>query len=465
MTVRDLVVVGGGIAGLVVAHDAARAGLSVELLESDDRTGGMVRPALLGGVSVDVGAESFATRTAGVAELLADVAPELRATRPGTGGAHLAFLDTPGEGAVQIAPLPRRTVLGIPADPLADDVVRIIGPAAAEHAAAERSMPAPRGPEPSLAELVAERCGAVLARRLVDPLCRSVYSRPASAVRLSQLNPALWRAFTAGGSLLAAAASVADGQRAGSAVAGITGGVWQLPAAVHAAAVRHGAVLRTGVVVAALDAVDGLVHITTADGDKIAARRVVVATGTAAARALLAPADPAPVAAHARVRVIAALVHAPGLDGHPVGTGVIVAPDVPGAAKALTHVTAKWEWAAAAPRSGGASRHIVRLSARDADAAGLDTPAEIAGEIARLTGIPADTVDVLDVVDRIWTDAVAAPPVDAPQAAALARTGIHLAGAAAAGTGLASIVPHARALARELTSAPSSAASQGRVHV
>lgn len=464
MTVRDLVVIGGGIAGLVIAHDAARAGLEVELLEADDVTGGLLRGTALGGRTIDIGAESFATRTTGVAELLADVAPALRTVTPAAAGAHLAFAGA--AGTVQHAPLPRRTVLGIPADPLADDVVRIIGPDAASRAAAERTMPALAGPEPSLAELVAERCGAVLVRRLVDPLCRSVYSRPASAVRLSDLHPTLWRAFTATGSLLDAAAAVAAGPRAGSAVAGIDGGMWQLPAAVRAGAQQHGAVIRTGAAVTALAPGEAAAppRVSTADGATVSARRVVVATGSRAARALLAPGGPAPAADHARVRVIVALVRATALDGHPVGSGVIVAPEVLTAAKALTHVTAKWAWAADAAGADGDGRHVVRLSARDADAPGLDSHADVAREIAQLTGVAPDALELLDMADRVWADAVAAPPVDAAHDAALARTGIHLAGAAAAGTGLASVIPHARALARDLIAA-STSFSQGRVHV
>lgn len=496
MTARDLVVIGGGIAGLVIAHDAARAGLRVEVLEASDRVGGMLRSAQLRGpdgpVIVDVGAESFATRTSGVTDLIADAGLELQQVAPTPGGAHLVAL---GDGGVLRAPLPKRTVLGIPADPHAADVVRILGAAAADRVAAERDLPPRTGAEPSLADLVTERCGETLTRLLVDPLCRSVYSQPASASRLSRLHPALWQQFQERGSLLDAAAAVASAQRAGAAVAGIAGGVWRLAAAVAEAAQRHGAIIRTGVTVAEItsdavgrqdaggtafgsdpvsgsgsDSVAGAgLRVRTVDGEGIAARQVVVATGSAAAHSLLgAPGgtDGAAVTATAtatstttpaatpasRLRVIAALVHAPALDAHPVGSGVIVAPDVPSAAKALTHVTAKWPWFTA-QQTLPAGHHVVRLSARDADAPGLSTPADIAAEIALLTGIPLTAHDIVATVDQVWPDAVARPPVDDGRRADLARAGIHVAGAAVAGTGLASVVPHARALAAELVSA------------
>ena len=39
----DVAVVGGGVAGLAVAHDLARGGLRVELIERAAETGGLLR--------------------------------------------------------------------------------------------------------------------------------------------------------------------------------------------------------------------------------------------------------------------------------------------------------------------------------------------------------------------------------------------------------------------------------------
>lgn len=451
-TSADVVVVGAGVAGLVVAHDVARAGLSVALLEAGERVGGMLRRADLGGVAVDVGAESFATRTSGVADLIADAGLPLRTVAPERGGAHLAAV---GDDGILHAPLPRRTVLGIPADPLAEDVLRILGGAAARRVAAEPSLDrdaSAAAPEPSLADLVAERCGPELVRRLVDPLCRSVYSVAASDARLSRLHPALWREYVARGSLIEAAAVVAAPERAGSAVAGIDGGMWRLAEELDRAARAAGVRVRTGVRVDGLTAAGRAVDVA-AGSEVLRARRVVVATGAIAARALLAPpasagsaTPPASAGGAPPVRVVAALVAAPELDIRPVGSGVIVAADVDAQAKALTHVTAKWGWAAAAAPAG---HHIVRLSARAATSR-LDTPEDLAREITLLTGVAVAPSAIVARAEAVWTDAVAAAPVDPARRAALAADGIHLAGAPVAGTGLASVVPHARELARDL---------------
>jgi oxygen-dependent protoporphyrinogen oxidase len=449
--VYDVVVVGAGIAGLAVAHDVAAAGRSVVVLEAGDQAGGLLRRAELDGVSVDVGAESFALRTTGGADLIADAGLDLRIVAPAPGGAHLVVTD--GDGLLR-APLPERAVLGIPADPLADDVVRILGPSGAARAAAEVIPDDPDAAleaddEPSLAELVARRCGPVLVDRLVDPLCRSVYSVPASQVRMSRLHPALWREFRARGSLLAAADAVAGPARAGSAVAGIEGGMWRLADALARAAERKGAELRLGAAVRRLSVnADGtLVDVAEESGAaQVMGRRIVIATGSAAARMLLG----APAVASPAVRVVVALVDSPELDAHPVGYGVIVGADVATAAKALTHVTAKWPWTTTQAPSTLAGRHVVRLSARDAHAHGLDTPDDVAREVSVLTGAAVEASAVSAVTTVVWDDAVAARPVDADREDFLARRGILLAGAAVAGTGLASVVPHARALARDL---------------
>lgn len=453
----EVVVVGAGVAGLVIAHDLARAGVRVVVCEASARVGGLLTRATLAGVDLDVGAESFATRTDAVARLVADAGLDLELVEPRPGGAHLVVAAADG---IRRAPLPRRTVLGIPADPTAPDVVAVVGAAAAARAATEPSVPLTDGAEPTLFDLVAQRCGPAVAERLVDTLCRSVYSQPAAHLRLSQVHPAMWRAYRELGSLTAAAAALAPLARAGASVGGIAGGMWRLPDALARAAARHGARIRTATTVTRIDGgAAGDLVVRTATGS-ITTRRVVVATGPGAASDLIVGGVTAGAGALSRtgaagrVRVVAAAIDNAGLDPHPVGSGVIVDPAVPTAAKALTHVTAKWGWAEVAT---GPGRHLVRLSARDAADGVLSTPEEVAREVSLLTGVAVGPADVVDLVVQDWHDAVTGAPAatrpDATPASADTLAGIHRAGAAVAGTGLASVIPHARALAAEVATA------------
>src|SRR5690606_38419396 len=70
---RHVIVVGGGIGGLVAARECAKVGMQVTLLESADVLGGAIVRAELDGVSVDAGAESYATRGGHVRKLLAEL--------------------------------------------------------------------------------------------------------------------------------------------------------------------------------------------------------------------------------------------------------------------------------------------------------------------------------------------------------------------------------------------------------
>jgi len=56
-----VVVVGGGVAGLVVALDLAGAGHRAVLLEAAGSFGGVVSSHRVAGLTLDAGAESFAT--------------------------------------------------------------------------------------------------------------------------------------------------------------------------------------------------------------------------------------------------------------------------------------------------------------------------------------------------------------------------------------------------------------------
>src|SRR5690606_8716886 len=130
---------------------------------------------------------------------------------------------------------------------------------------------------------------------------------------------------------------------AGSAVLGIRGGMHRLIEALLAELVRFGVEVRTDARVVSADRAG----VTLADGERLDGPVVLAAPG-------IGDAEPAPVR---RVTLVTLVVDAPELDDAPRGTGVLVAEGADVAARALTHVTAKWEWVAAA--AGG--RHVLRL--------------------------------------------------------------------------------------------------------
>ncbi|MFV0372543.1 protoporphyrinogen/coproporphyrinogen oxidase, partial [Microbacterium sp.] len=166
----DFEVIGGGAAGLVTARALARAGATVVLHEATDRLGGTVSSHEVAGLVLDAGAESFAVRGDTVAALLGELGlgDDIVAPRPGP-----AWLQPAAGDAV---PLPATSLLGIPVDPRAHDVVAVIGADAATHAADLDAAPATDDLPETLGELVRERMGAELLDRLVAPVVHGVHS-------------------------------------------------------------------------------------------------------------------------------------------------------------------------------------------------------------------------------------------------------------------------------------------------
>ena len=87
----DVVVVGGGVAGLVAALECAKVGLRVTVLERREEVGGCVGRVELDGLTLDSGAESFATRGGSVEELLGSLGLAGDIEQPNPAGAWLAM--------------------------------------------------------------------------------------------------------------------------------------------------------------------------------------------------------------------------------------------------------------------------------------------------------------------------------------------------------------------------------------
>ncbi len=459
---RHVVVVGGGIGGLVAARECAKVGMRVTLLEAEDELGGAIRRADLGGVAVDAGAESYATRGGHVRKLIDQLGLADRIVAPNPAGAWL--VGAPGVGA---APLPKGGILGIPANPFADDVRRIIGWRGAWRAYVDRLRPPLTiGQERSLGVLVEKRMGAKVRDLLVAPVTAGVYSANPDDVDTEVAAPGLNAALTRAGSLsggvaqLLAERSDRAKKAPGSAVEALSGGMSGLVDALAADLEELGGVVRTG---AAADAVapDGddwtVTFSTTADDgeepETLTADAVIIATAEPSARALLtghvaglgSPGE-AP-----QIEIVSLLLDAPALDAAPRGTGVLT---VPGShtAKALTHATAKWSWL----RDAAGARHIVRMSfgaqGEPAATAGLDDDAAAhlaLSEASALLGVALPASSLVAAHRARFTQAQPASLIGAGdrrrtvRAAVQKVDGLGVVGAWLAGTGLAQVVPDA----------------------
>ena len=493
---KHVVVVGGGIGGLVAARECAKVGMRVTVLEAEEELGGAIRRVDLDGVTVDAGAESYATRGGLVRALVEELDLTDRIVVPQAGGAWLAGI--PGVGA---APLPAGGILGIPANPFQPDVRRIIGWSGVWRAYLDRVRPPLTiGHQLSLGKLVASRMGAKVRDRLVAPVTTGVYSASPDDVDIDVAAPGLNAALTRVGSLsgavqtlrdeasakVAAKAPEADGtaptvaKTPGAAVEGLSGGMSTLVDALAADLVRLDAEVRTRVRVRGLrrtgatwsveaEVAPDLEHEGDAglEGDLVVesvspqieqldADAIIIATPESAARGLLASVIPAlqdtEAAASPEIEIVTLLLDAPEIASAPRGTGVLT---VPGShtAKALTHSTAKWGWVSAA----AGPRQIVRVSfgaqGEPAATAALSDEAAAAlarSEAAALLGVSIAPEAVIASHRGRFVQSQPASIIGSGGRRTAARTairavsGVAVVGAWLAGTGLAQVIPDAR---------------------
>ena len=445
-----VLVIGGGVGGLVTALSLARAGHRPVVVEAADSCGGVLSGHRVGGLTLDAGAESFATARPSVTELLTELGLAARITAPNPAGAWVRH-----RGGS--APLPAMALLGIPGRPWAADVRRVIGVAGIARAALDAVLPGRAGlPAGStLGAVVRSRMGARVLDLLVEPVTGGVYAADPDRLDVSTVAPTLDRALRDTGSLAGAVRLLrGGGERAGSAVATLTGGLHTLVPALAWAVRAAGGEVRTGTGVTGLRQIDPGWQVRVTGGGEIHAGAVVVAVPAPTAAELLATTLVAPLALPvlnapiAPVLICTLVVDDPRLDTAPRGTGVLVSAHAQGVqAKALTHATAKWPWLADAA---GPGRHVLRLSyGRGGTLPSENGLTDVAlADAGELLGLRIAASSVIDSAVVRWTSALPAPRpghADAVRTlrAALRPLRLAIVGASVAGSGLAGVVADA----------------------
>ncbi len=362
---RVVVVVGGGISGLAAAWRLVRAspGVHVIVLEASEQVGGKLRVGSVGGLDLDVGAESVLARRPEAVALMREIGLDIDIVHPVVGQVSVLARG-------ELHPLPAGTVMGVPGRLGAlEGLVGLLTEAELARVAAEPSIEAPaQDDDVDVASWVSARMGRAVVDRLVEPLLGGVYAGHADRLSLQATVPALWDRARRGGSLLSGpdeprpavdgAGQEGPAGRPGPVFAGLRGGVGRLAAALRDRLISTGAEVRTATTVRALRRTPTGWRLETGPAsfpDFVDADAVLLAVPPAAAGRLLALEVPMAAAElagieTASVAVVAAAFERAQLDGV-TGSGLLIPPVEAPTIKAATFSSAKWAWVSDEPRS------------------------------------------------------------------------------------------------------------------
>jgi protoporphyrinogen/coproporphyrinogen III oxidase len=453
-----IVVVGAGLTGLATAW-RLRDVDDVVVLEAGERVGGQIDTVDLAGAPLDVGADAFLVRQPESERLARELGfGDDDLVAPATGQVHLW---TRG----RLRPLPGGTVLGVPTDLGALARSGVLTPGGLARASVEPVVPrrAVVG-DRSVADLVGERFGREVVDTLVEPLLGGVYAGRTDRLSAAAALPPVWAAAQHHRSLLT---GLREHRRRTASVTGpvfrtVRGGLSRLTDRLTD---HLGDRVRTGVPVRRLGRVGAGWMVATAEGT-LTADDVVLAVPARAAASLLVEALPDVARELAAIRTASvatvALAYERG-DGAdlPEGSGVLVPPGEGRLTKAITFASRKW------PHHADRDVLLLRASVGRVPETGRtsdpnldlddDTLAErVDAEVRWATGLPRPAVAR---TVRRWPEAL--PQYDVGHLARVDRIrhgvrvgapGLHLAGAALDGVGLAARARDAERLAHQLRS-------------
>ena len=209
---HDVVIIGGGIAGLAAAYELSRRGVSFLVLEQRTRAGGVILSEQVDGFTIDAGPDALITQKRAAIALCEELG--LGARLVSTKQPRLAYIQRGG----RLHALPAASVMGIPTR---------LGPFAATklfswpgklRMAAEVFVPRKRGDEDeSIGAFMTRRFGREATDYLAEPLLAGIHAGDVDRLSIRALFPRFVEAERRHGSLLrgfrrpAAAPSDPDG--------------------------------------------------------------------------------------------------------------------------------------------------------------------------------------------------------------------------------------------------------------
>lgn len=336
-------VLGGGISGLAAAHSLANADrrAQVIVIEADQRLGGCIRGAEVGGVAVDTGPDSVLARVPWGRDLLIDLGLQEEFVSPAPIGAHLWL-----RGALR--PLPPGLMTG-KARPGAVRRAGLLSWRGQLRAGLDYMLPGkpPDGDE-SVADAIGKRLGREAVSAIADPLLGGVYAGSVDRLSSRAAMPAIAAARDRGGSLLRGLrAAQPPSDQDDPVFVSLRGGLAQLPDLVAANLRSAGAQIQLGCKATALRRLKAGIEISLSGRGPLIADGVVMALPAAQTAALVESQAPVAGAAlkeirHARVAIVTLAFQRDALPQLPSSSGFLSASRAELTISACSLTSQKW---------------------------------------------------------------------------------------------------------------------------
>lgn len=283
---RPTVVVGAGIAGLIVAYRLTTSGQRVAIVEAAPEPGGRIRTGHRDGLVLEAGPDGFLAGSAVLAlcrEL--DLAAELVEPRPPAATAVL--------WRGRLHPLPLGTAAGVPVELRSFSTTSLFGLREKVRVLADLVLPAQRSLDPDgpLGPELRRRLGTAVVERLIEPLLGGLHGGSLDELSGGAVAPWLVDLLRRGSLVRALRRRAPTAPAMRSFRHGTDRLVAALVAALEAKAGEGGVEWFVGTAAAGLRRAEPGWEVALADGRTLAAARVVLACPAPAAATLLAAVD------------------------------------------------------------------------------------------------------------------------------------------------------------------------------
>lgn len=487
----DVLVIGGGLAGLTSAYTLQKQGARVALIEERGRPGGLICSGRFGDFTFDIGAEAFAAGAQEVKDLCGELDLPLVAPRGKSWIFHHERAGIP-EGAL---PIPHG-MLGIPASLDDPGIVGALSEAEMERARQDLTMgPEVGAEETTVSGLVTARLGQAVLEKVVAPVAGGIHSASTDRLNADTTLRGLRPALKEHGSLVKAVASLRGLKPGKPAVLAPEGGMFRLVETLAQRIEEGGGLILSHVRALDLEPVanepdaaagsvaggsdqpgsagwkvtvsntksgptPGASPINIGEAVTVTVPQVVVALPGYLAASMLSKVPGIEVGQLPQggpIAHVTLFVDCPALDAHPRGSGMLVqrpsSEDIENGcvgAKAITHYTSKWPWA---QEAAGKGHHLLRVSYGWAN--GPQIPVSVEGALqdaSRLLGVQISPDQLLGSMIIHWDGSL--PPFTPKHREMTAKLledlraypGLDLAGSWVAGSGIAAVVRQAQTI-------------------